>query len=201
MRWHMVTFIKQETISIDGTPIAIGLTEDQMVFLGSPRALGKLENPRQAVSDEPEDAETTRAAVRKLTAALNQDAGYHLHRSDRHGHLAKYGELSRVSRHDEPPTFFELDHMEMRPERVYRRAVEEAGHLAGTQRNQEVEGRWAAAERAGEDKRNALLEQRLGELGIAPDAETVTLSRAQLRELMRQAAGMARSPSGRGGRS
>ena len=113
----MVTFVKQETMSIGGTPVAIGLTEDDMVFLGSPPALAKLENPRQAVSDEPEDAEKTWAAVRQLTAALNRDAGYHLHRSDRHGHLKKYVELSLLSRHDQPRTFFELDHMEMRRSR------------------------------------------------------------------------------------
>jgi hypothetical protein len=116
MRCHMVTFAKQETMSIDGTPIVIGLTEDGMVFLGSPQALGKLENPRQAVPEEPEAVEKTLAAVRKLTASLNQDAGYRLHRSDRHGHLERYVERSRLSRHDKPQTFFELDHMEMRPE-------------------------------------------------------------------------------------
>jgi hypothetical protein len=194
----MVTFVKQERISIGGTPVAIALTEDDMVFLGSPQALAKLENPRQAVSDEPEDAEKTLAAVRQLAAALNRDAGYHLHRSDRHEHLAKYVELSRVSRDDQPPTFFELGHMEKRPERVYRRAVQEAGYLAGSQANGELEGRWAAAERASEDRRNALIERRLGEFGIAADVETFTLSRAQLTELMRDAAQMARPPSGRG---
>src|ERR1700691_1229699 len=114
MRCHMVTFVKQETISIGGTPIAIGLTEDDMVFLGSPPALAKLENPRQVVSGEPEDVEKTWAAVRQLTAALNRNTGFCLHRSDKHEHLKKYVELSRLSRDDAPQTFFELDHMEMR---------------------------------------------------------------------------------------
>ena len=196
----MVTFVKQETMSIDGTPIAIGLTDGDMVFLGSPQALAKLENPRQAVSDEPDDVEKTQAAVRKLTAALNRDAGYRLHRSDRHGHLERYAEQSRLSRDDTPRTFFELDNMDMRPEQVYERAVEEAGHLLGAQESRELEGRWAAAGRASEAKRNALLEQRLGELGIAPDAETITLSRVQLSDLMRQAAEIDRSSSGRRGR-
>ena len=63
----MVTFAKQERISIDGTPIAIALTEGGMVFLGSPKALGKLENPRQVVSEESEDGERTLAAVRTIT--------------------------------------------------------------------------------------------------------------------------------------
>jgi hypothetical protein len=145
MRCHMVTFVKQETISIGGTPIAIGLTEDDMFFLGSPPALAKLENPRQAVSGEPEDVEKTWAAVRQLTAALNRNAGYCLHRSDKHEHLKKYVELSRASRDDAPQTFFELDHMEIRPEQVYRRAVEEAGHLVEAQGSRELQGRWAAA--------------------------------------------------------
>ena len=112
-----------------------------------PRVLAKLANPRQVVSGEPEDVEKTWAAVRQLTAALNRNTGFCLHRSDKHEHLKKYVELSRSSPADVPQTFFELDHMEMPPKQVYRRAVEEAGHLAGAQGSRSFR---AAGQRRGE---------------------------------------------------